>query len=477
MFIARRAASLALVVLALGPIAAAAPPRAGLAPQLRADSRLLVRALTPSPERAAAARAIRRLARTVRSVEAAVAAAQPGRLRTQARVDVRRLWRALRFARRSLRADALGDARRADRHALATRRLLTAERRALLRLLRGAPQAPAALPPPVLPETPAAVPPPAVAAPPPVPPPVATPVPAPAPPTPLSDAHVSGFVPQSLPVDEEPYNGRGALALDDPRYPVDADGVREYEVGGELHPHPTVLGNYGLAMVNGYRVTGTAEYLRRAEANANALLDHAVTAGDAIFFSYTFAFNMFGNPAERLLPPWHSGMAQGQILLLLHRLHEATGDERWREAADRVYAGTFWPRSSDAPWFCFVDADGYLWFEEYPSADPPRVFNGHNTALTGYWKHALVTGDPEARRLFDAAATTSLHYARVVRRLGEPSVYSVRTPVQSDFYHGVHINQLRANARMTGDARFSAFADAYASGPADAPQGPGGCVG
>ncbi len=455
MFSARRSASLALAVLALAPIATAAPPRARLAQQLRADSRLLVRALTPSPERAAAARAIRRLARTVRSVEAAVAVAKPERLRTRARVDVRRLWRALRFARRSLRADARGEARRAHRHALATRRLLIADRRALLRLLRAPPQSPEALPPPVPPETPAAVPPPAVAAPPPVPP--------PAPPTPLSSAHVSGFVPQALPVDDEPYNGRAAIALDDPNYPVDADGVREYEVGGELHPHPTVLGNYGLAMVNGYRVTGTAEYLRRAEANANALLDHAVTAGDAIFFSYTFAFDVFGNPAERLLPPWHSGMAQGQILLLMHRLHEATGDEAWREAADRVYAGTFAPRSPDAPWFCFVDADGYLWFEEYPTADPPRVFNGHNTALTGYWKHALVTGDPEARRLFDAGATTSLHYAQVLRRPGDISAYSVRTPVQSAFYHGAHVKQLRANARMTGDARFSALADAYAS--------------
>jgi hypothetical protein len=454
-FTARRAASLALLVLAVGPIATAAPPRARLAQQLRADGQQLVRALTPSPERASAVRAIRRLARTVRSVEAAVAVAQPGRLRTRARVDVRRLWRALRLARRSLRADARGDARRAHQHAVATRRLLTAERRALLRLLRGPPQAPAALPPPVPPQASAAVPPPPVAAPP--------PVPTPAPPPPLSSARVSGFVPQALPVDDEPYNGPAALALDDPNYPVDADGVREYEVGGELHPHPTVLGNYGLAMVNGYRVTGTAEYLRRAEANANALLDHAVTAADAIFFSYTFAFDVFGNPAERLLPPWHSGMAQGQILLLMHRLYEVTGDEAWREAADRVYAGTFWPRSPDAPWFCFVDADGYLWFEEYPTADPPRVFNGHNTALTGYWKHALVTGDPEARRLFDAAATTSLHYARILRRPGDLSVYSVRTPVQSAFYHGVHIKQLRAIARMTGDARFSALADAYAS--------------
>ena len=113
------------------------------------------------------------------------------------------------------------------------------------------------------------------------------------------------------------------------------------------------------------------------------------------------------------------------------------------------------------PWMAFVDSEGYLWFEEYPTANPPRVLNGHLSALIGYWSHAVATGDPEAARVFDGAATTALHYAHVLRRPGQYSAYSVRTPVQNAFYHGVHIDLLRTTARLTGDQAFGEIADAY----------------
>ena len=281
-------------------------------------------------------------------------------------------------------------------------------------------------------------------------------------PGPLPPYRVTGYVPQRLPEQDAPFNRPAVVPLDDPTIPVNSDGTRRYEIDGADHPHPTVLENYALAMLNGYRVTGEHEYLRRAIANADKLLAHAVHSRDGIYLSYTFPFDVFGDPDERLVAPWHSGMAQGRALLMFRRLFEATGDSRWREAERRVYATTFHPRAPSWPWMAFVDSDGYLWFEEYPTADPPRVLNGHLSALVGYWSYAVATGDPEAARIFDGAASTALHYAYVLRRPGEYSAYSVRTPVQNAFYHGVHIDLLRMTSRLTGDPAFAEIADRYA---------------
>ena len=231
-------------------------------------------------------------------------------------------------------------------------------------------------------------------------------------PRPLPAFHVAGYKPLAVPADREPLQGPTPFNLASPTHPVNPDGTLRYLWHGVEHPHPLLLENYALA--------------------------------------------------ERLSPPWYSGMAQGRALLLLHRLHEVIGDDRWRAAADRVYATTFHPRAAGHPWMAWVDGDGYLWFEEYPSdAEPPRVLNGHISATIGYWKRARATGEPEARRLFDGGATTALHYAHVLRRPGQPSAYSVRTPVQLASYQVIHVRLLRQLALLTGDAAFDAIADQY----------------
>ncbi|HEX8101520.1 MAG TPA: hypothetical protein VF533_02825, partial [Solirubrobacteraceae bacterium] len=65
------------------------------------------------------------------------------------------------------------------------------------------------------------------------------------------------------------------------------------------------------------------------------------------------------------------------------------------------------------------------------------------------------------RRLFDAGATTALHYAEVIRRPGDYSAYSIRTPWQIPSYQSTHIRQLRELAAMTGDARFETLAEQF----------------
>ena len=264
----------------------------------------------------------------------------------------------------------------------------------------------------------------------------------------------------AIPIENEPYRRSSPLGLGQP---VNADGSMRYEIGGVDHPHPTALENHALGMAESYRLTGDPEYLRRAIGSAGKLLDNAVAYHDGLYLAYTFPFDVFGDRRDHLAPPWFSGMAQGRALAMFRRLYEATHERRWLTAEARIYDTTFDPRCSRAPWSTYVDENGYLWFEEYPGArEPTRVLNGHISAAFGYWVRARATGDAESERLFDGAATTALHYARLLRRPGAYSAYSYGREVQDAFYHGLHITQLHQLAQLTGDDRFEQLSRAFA---------------
>jgi hypothetical protein len=106
----------------------------------------------------------------------------------------------------------------------------------------------------------------------------------------------------------------------------------------------------------------------------------------------------------------------------------------------------------------FVDKTGSLWLEEHSLSCPGRVFNGHMFAAFGLYDYATSTGDPQARRLFLAAATTILDHASSLREPGSISHYGASQTTPVPFYHKVHIAQIQILERMTGDERFADLA-------------------
>lgn len=429
------------VALTVAGLSAASADAAASAPASAADAiersawRLSKRTRALS-ERRPLARAAADLGRSLRAGDAATRAYPAGPRRgaaekalKRARLGLARATSAGRLARRGQRA-------RARHHARLARRRLAVPLTALRALC--------CLPSPAPPPAPAP----------------AAPTPAAGCPAALPESfRTGGYAILPIPLEQQPYRRPRPMRLDQP---VNEDGSLRWEKDGVDHPHPTALENHSLAMAESYRLDGDPEYLRRAIGSAEKLLAYAVPSGDGLYLAYTFPFDVFGDPADHLVPPWFSGMAQGRALVMFERLYEATGDEHWREAERRIYATTFHPRCAGRPWSAFVDDDGYLWFEEYPGTrEPTRVLNGHISALSGYWEHARATGDPVAARLFDGGAATALHYARVLRRPGEYSAYSVHTPVQNAFYHGVHVDQLRQLAVLTGDDAFAELADRF----------------
>ncbi len=251
---------------------------------------------------------------------------------------------------------------------------------------------------------------------------------------------------------------------------VDDNGIAEYqhyETGEKLY-HPIYVAQHAMALIRDYQQTGNQVSLDLAAKNAQFLVDTRVERDGAWFFQYEFDWTYVD---RTLISPWWSGMAQGESLTLFSLLSQLQPDNpQWREAAEKVFK-SFAVRGSgnEHPWVTVV-IDGELWFEEYAGSQPPlQVLNGQVFAIFGLWEYWLISGDPLAARYIDGGASTVLTIMPRIRNAGGVSRYCAQLDYcESDAwlngtYHPIHIQQLRALNRITGDERFSAWADLLVS--------------
>jgi hypothetical protein len=145
-----------------------------------------------------------------------------------------------------------------------------------------------------------------------------------------------------------------------------------------------------------------------------------------------------------LRAPWISAMAQGEGASLLVRLHAATGEERYSEAAMRALGPLAVPSEEGGT---MALLDGKPFPQEYPTSPPSFVLNGGLFAMWGWYDVALAFDDADARSAFEDAVDT---LARNVHRWdsGWWSLYDLyphpfANPA-SFAYHELHIAQLEA---------------------------------
>jgi hypothetical protein len=280
---------------------------------------------------------------------------------------------------------------------------------------------------------------------------------------PKVDYRVDGYRPKPVPAEAF---ASPSVTLNDPHIPVDGQGVALWLYKGHRLYHPLVIAWYGSGLLSSYRKTQNPAYLARAEANANFLINRAVSREGALYFPYRFAYALFGNRSDLIRAPWYSAISQGAALELFVGLNSVTGEQRWRTAADSTFATFLQRRSARQPWIVFVDRRydrRYLWFEEYPKNPPTQVLNGHLYALFGVYQYAVATGSAAAVDIFDGGATTVRHQLHLFRVPGGVSYYSLRVHAQYRSYHCVHISQLKLLARLTGDPWFSREARRFAA--------------
>lgn len=256
----------------------------------------------------------------------------------------------------------------------------------------------------------------------------------------LGDFHTDGYTPTSVSSTRLPYLDELAPRED---YLTHQGDVRMFSFAGKLWDHPVAQAQWGLMNVSSYLKYGDELYLRRAIANAQRNVDRRVESRGAWWYPYDFDIARCAE-SPPMRAPWYSGMAQGQLLSLFVRLHEITGDAKWREAADRTFDALTLPPDTIGPWGTWVDSDGYRWLEEYPQPTEigERVMNGHIFATYGVYDYWRISRDERAVAVLDGAETTVRRYLPLkIRSVEWASKYSLGCQHPHMGYHQVHIGQ------------------------------------
>jgi hypothetical protein len=269
---------------------------------------------------------------------------------------------------------------------------------------------------------------------------------------------------RELTVSERPFYGSRVIPKVDSGL-HDADGVRMRRVRGQLYEFPRGQASYGLDNLNAYRLTGDQFYLDRALAQANRLLSYHDEGGEAWYYPNYPSKYRHGRPGEFIQAPYYSALPQGRVLMLFARLAEMTGSSKWSDAARHPFLAFLRPGPRRGPYFVDLDSHGYYWLQEWPWAgmQPDCTLNGHNSSSFGLFDYYLSTGDERAKALFQAAATTIKHYLPQFRRRGWISCYCLAHRGAHPTYHNMHVGQLLALYRMTGDVCFARAADAFSN--------------
>ncbi len=165
---------------------------------------------------------------------------------------------------------------------------------------------------------------------------------------------------------------------------------------------------------------------------------------------------------DTLKAPWYSGLAQGQGVSLLLRIHAHSQDGKYQSAAERAFGTLTRPIAEGG--VLFEDDEKNLWIEEYLVTPPTHILNGFMWALWGVFDFWLARADASAKEMFDRGVETLL---RNLARFdtGYWSLYEQSGTrlkmLASPFYHRLHIVQLRVMSGLTGDARFAAIAERW----------------
>lgn len=269
---------------------------------------------------------------------------------------------------------------------------------------------------------------------------------------------------RDLPQGQRPYYSGVRLPLVDTGT-HDEHGVRMALLTGKLYDHPVAQAQYGINLLESYRVTGDQVYLKRAMAQAQRLIDRRVVRRDAWFYPYRFRHAMHRG-TDVYETPWYSMMAQGQAMSLFVRLAQIVGERtHWRQAADSTFASYLLPPVGGLPWGVYVK-DGLLWLEEY--AHPTRVrgdqtYNGHVFSAFGLWDYWSLSRDARARQMLQGAITTARDAHHLVRTRQWRSRYCLTHRKDAGMYHSTHIIQHAVLHAITGDPTFAGIMDLFYS--------------
>ncbi|MDH3892100.1 MAG: D-glucuronyl C5-epimerase family protein [candidate division Zixibacteria bacterium] len=247
--------------------------------------------------------------------------------------------------------------------------------------------------------------------------------------------------------------------------PMDADSIELFHYRGADYYHPVNLSQTCHVLLATFVRTGEDIYLARAERYMQKLMSLCHEADGASWAPYEMLYAVHSYSANRLDPPWYSGMAQCEIRTVQSRLYELTGNTEYLDSARKLFRALLVLQGTGDRWVARIDTTGYYWIEEYPLDDrPAQTLNGFVTALFGVYEYYLASHDPQALEVWELALTTLKAYLPDFHRNGQSSLYCLGHRHEANpGYHKLHISQMRDLHRLTGDSFFLMMAEVFES--------------
>jgi heparosan-N-sulfate-glucuronate 5-epimerase len=227
-----------------------------------------------------------------------------------------------------------------------------------------------------------------------------------------------------------------------PRTRLDSRGIPLVKYGETWAHNPVTAAQRGLQQFSRWTLDGVHARLEDAVSLARWLCETQDSETGMWSYNFDFPVGGFGTTLER---PWHSAMAQGQAMSLLTRVHQATNDRSFLQAA----------RAACSPLDHGIregglraDFFGHPYFEEYPTDPPSFTLNGFMFTLLGLYD--LAQDDTAAADLlqigmgtlvyclpfYDTRSTSAYHLGHITN--------PPRQVHSSKEYHALHLKQLRA---------------------------------
>ena len=250
-----------------------------------------------------------------------------------------------------------------------------------------------------------------------------------------------------LPLVESGYHG-----------PLDPRGVPMSRVGPGAPVYSVItIAQYALALHDACRQAESDALTAKLRTQLEAILEQVEWRGLRRGFSVHHWTDV---KYKNLRAPWVSALSQGNAISALLRGHELLGDRGLLEAASLMFEALEQPLETGG--VRDTDICGHLWFEEYPTEPPLHVLNGFIFALWGVLDFARMTGNEKAWRWWNQGVET-LRAHLPEFDCGYWSVYDLRYRelVSRHYQVNVHVPQLNAMHRLTGDEVFRVYAERW----------------